>query len=152
MTRTALYRLWDAQGGLLYIGIAVDPDVRWRVHRREKTWSHLVAERVTEWFPDRPAAEAAEAAAISSEKPRYNVSHSTTRKRGDAKGEYRNLYAKPRQVRIATQAWKNFGAAAKVAGTTRGRLLVEFVAWYLRKPGAKMPKRPPATAPKEGEK
>lgn len=146
MSRTALYRLSDAQGALLYVGIATNPNTRWNVHKREKTWAHLVTERAIEWFPDRSAAEAAEVAAISAEKPRYNVSHSTTRNRGDAKGEYRRLYPTPRQVRIATQTWKEFGAAAKAAGTTRGRLLVEFINWYLRSPGAKLPKRPPLEA------
>lgn len=146
MTRTALYRLRDLQGNLLYIGIAANPDARWRVHRREKTWAHLVADRSIEWFPNRAAAEAAEAVAIRSEKPRHNVSHSTTRKRGDAKGEYRRLYATPRQVRIPTQAWKEFDAAAKAAGTTRGKLTAEFISWYLRSPGVKKPKRPPLEA------
>ncbi|WP_435110203.1 hypothetical protein [Nocardiopsis synnemataformans] len=55
-----------------------------------------------------------------------------------------------RQVRIGDE-WYEFDAAAKSMDTERATLLREFIAWYLRKPGAKMPKRPPAIAPKEGE-
>ena len=141
--RTALYRLFDEAGQLLYVGIAVEPRVRWGVHAREKTWWPQVARRDVEWLPDRVSAEAAEVAAIVSEAPRYNVAHSMTRQRGDAKTEYRRLYAAvPRQVRIATQAWRDFGLATKAAGTTRATVIRELIRWYLREPGARMPERP----------
>lgn len=140
--RTAMYRLFDEAGQLLYVGIAVNPDTRWSTHAREKTWWPQVARRTVEWFDDRPSAEAAEVAAIASEAPQFNVEHSTTRRRGDAKAEYRRLYATPRQVRVATSAWRDFGLATKAAGTTRPRMIVQFIAWYLREPGAKMPARP----------
>ncbi|MYU24609.1 GIY-YIG nuclease family protein [Streptomyces sp. SID8352] len=141
-TRTALYRLYDVDDQLLYIGIAVDPETRMRVHSREKTWWPLVAQRSIEWFTDRPAAEAAERSAIITEQPVHNVSHSTTRQRGDAKHEYRSPYPKPRQVRIATQRWIEFGRAAKVGGTSRGKVVAQLIDWYIREPGAKLPDRP----------
>lgn len=142
---TALYRLFDAEGALLYIGIAVDPNTRWRVHAGEKTWWTEVASKTVEWFQNRLLAQAAEAEAIAIEAPRYNVEHSQTRRRGDARGEYRSKYPKPRQIRIATRMWLDFGHAAKAAGTTRGAAVGQFIAWYLRKPGAKLPPRPPAS-------
>jgi hypothetical protein len=140
--RTALYRLYDIEDRLLYVGIAVDPEVRLRVHSREKTWWPHVAQRSIEWFTSRPAAEAAEVAAIATEKPAHNVSHSTTRRRGDAKHEYRSPYPKPRQVRIATQRWTEFGRAAKLAESSRGKVIVQLIDWYIREPGAKLPARP----------
>lgn len=140
--QTALYRLFGEDGTLLYVGVAVNPRTRWSVHSREKSWWPEVASRSVEWHEDRPAAEAAEAAAIVTEAPRYNVEHSMTRQRGDARNEYRSPYPKPRQIRVATDMWRDFGRAAKAAGTTRGRVIAEFVRWYLRRPGATMPKRP----------
>lgn len=142
--RTAVYRLFDAEAQLLYVGVAVDPRVRWGVHAREKTWWPEVAHRTVEWFDDRPSAEAAEVAAIVTEAPRYNVEHSPTRQRGDAKAEYRRLYAEvPRQIRIATQTWRDFGLATKAAGTTRAAVIRQAISWFLRKPGAQLPERPP---------
>lgn len=72
--RTALYRLFDADDVLLYIGIAYDPDERWGAHRYGKSNAGMadVARRTLEWFGDRAAAEAAEKAAIKAERPRLN--------------------------------------------------------------------------------
>lgn len=142
-TPTALYRLFDQDGALLYIGIAVDPEVRLRVHSREKTWWPQVAQRSIEWFASRPEAEAAEIQAITSESPTHNVSHSTTRQRGDAKAEYRSPYPKPRQVRIPTDMWKRFGRAAKLGGTSRAKVVSEMIDWYIGEPDAIPPVRPP---------
>jgi hypothetical protein len=46
-----------------------------------------------------------------------------------------------RQVRIGDE-WYDFDAAAKAMGTERATLIREFIAWYLREPGAKPAKRP----------
>ncbi|MCI3240267.1 hypothetical protein [Streptomyces spinosisporus] len=48
-----------------------------------------------------------------------------------------------RQIRIGDQ-WYDFDEAAKALGTDRATLIREFISWFLRKPGAKMPERPPA--------
>lgn len=55
-----------------------------------------------------------------------------------------------RQFRMGDD-WYEFDDAAKSMGTERAAVLRELVAWYLRKPGAKLPNRPPAISPKEGE-
>ncbi|WP_097930877.1 MULTISPECIES: GIY-YIG nuclease family protein [unclassified Streptomyces] len=140
---TALYRLFDEEGVLLYVGIAVDPEVRLRVHAREKTWWPQVAQRSIEWFANRAEAEAAEMQAIVSEGPSRNVEHSTTRQRGDAKAEYRSPYPKPRQVRIPTDMWTQFGRAAKLGGTSRAKVVSQLIDWYIGEPGVTPPVRPP---------
>lgn len=140
--KTGLYRLYDTEDALLYVGIAVDPAARWKVHAGEKSWWSQVTRKAVDWFPNRWAAEAAEESAIVAELPRHNVTHSTTRKRGDAKGEYQSKSTPVRRVRVAAQMWSDFGKAAGAAGTTRAALVVQFIAWYLRKPGAKLPTRP----------
>lgn len=71
---TALYRLYDANDVLLYIGITWDPDHRWERHQTIKHWAHQVARRTVEWYPDRPTALVAEAAATEAEKPLHDGS------------------------------------------------------------------------------
>lgn len=71
--RTALYRLFDVDRQLLYVGIGFDPAARWRAHAVEKDWWHLVADKVVTWHDSREAAEVAEAEAILAERPRFNV-------------------------------------------------------------------------------
>lgn len=79
--RTALYRLYDRSGQLLYLGVAFDPKQRWRAHAKEQPWWPLVADRQVTWYPTREEA-------ILNERPLFNVlkhrqRHSTPR--GDAK-------------------------------------------------------------------
>lgn len=46
-----------------------------------------------------------------------------------------------RVVRIPDDEWDDFGAAA---GTrNRAQVIRDLVRWYLRRPGAKLPERPP---------
>ena len=67
----AVYRLWDAEGNLLYVGSSYDPDKRCAVHRRTPWWPQ-VAHRTEEWHPNRWVAYRAETKAIHSEAPRFN--------------------------------------------------------------------------------
>jgi DNA-binding transcriptional regulator YhcF (GntR family) len=78
--RTALYRLYDAEGRLLYIGIAVKPEQRWIQHAAEKDWWPEVARRDTYWCDSRAEALVREVDAIVTEQPIYNVHHNGTRR------------------------------------------------------------------------
>lgn len=78
--RTALYRLLAANGRLLYVGIASNPDSRWGQHSTNQQWWNDVADRKTEWFPTRAAAAAAEVAAIKTERPMHNIQHAVVDK------------------------------------------------------------------------
>lgn len=73
---TALYRFFDADGALLYVGITADLEQRWTKHQSEKPWWPDVAEKTVAWHDDRPSALAAELEAIKTEAPRYNVAGS----------------------------------------------------------------------------
>lgn len=73
--RAALYRLYDANDRLLYVGMTSDPKKRWAAHAVRKPWWPEVATRDVEWFADRKAAQEAEAAAIRGESPLYNHQH-----------------------------------------------------------------------------
>lgn len=72
--RTALYRYYDAEESLLYIGIANDPDRRRDEHAvtAADTWYPLAVSRRVGWFNTRAEAEAAEKLAIRHETPRFN--------------------------------------------------------------------------------
>lgn len=74
--RTALYRLFDAEGQLLYVGIAFNPRDRWRGHCSTKSWWKQVDRREVEWHGSRSEALTAEAAAIIEERPLYNIAGS----------------------------------------------------------------------------
>ena len=69
----ALYRFFDADGHLLYVGISLNPGERWKQHRADKPWWLEVASITIDHLPDRDAALQAETAAIKSERPRYNI-------------------------------------------------------------------------------
>jgi len=70
--RAAVYRLYDADGALLYIGSAYDPDHRCKAHQRQPWWPD-VARRTEEWFDHRTTAYAEELKAIAVERSKYNV-------------------------------------------------------------------------------
>lgn len=73
--RTALYRLYDTDGRLAYVGIAKDPAGRWKQHARYSEWWPKVTNKAVTWFDSRDGAEHAEKAAIKTEGPLYNRTH-----------------------------------------------------------------------------
>lgn len=71
----ALYRFFNSDGRLLYVGITNDPGRRWREHAGDKPWWHEVTVTTIERFATRGEVRDAEKAAIVTEKPLYNVEH-----------------------------------------------------------------------------
>lgn len=72
--RTCVYRLYDANDVLLYVGITTDTAVRWQAHSTSKWWPNVARKDVT-WYAKRTDAEAAEIAAIKAERPAHNRAH-----------------------------------------------------------------------------
>lgn len=70
-----LYRFFDSNGALLYVGITLSPPQRFAQHRSSKWWWTRVACIELDSFPTRAAVLVAEQSAIESERPRYNVLH-----------------------------------------------------------------------------
>lgn len=87
MARTALYRLYDADEDLLYIGISETPEKRWVSHADTKSWWPQVAATSVEWFETRELAQAAEAKAIATERTPYNVAGSPWAPKPEGPGE-----------------------------------------------------------------
>lgn len=71
----AVYRFFDADGSLLYVGMTEHPLVRFAAHRTKAPWwSRVDSTRTTvTWCYTRAAAEKAELKAIADEEPEYNV-------------------------------------------------------------------------------
>lgn len=86
---TVLYRFYDREGNLLYVGITNDLAKRMRAHRGHSRWWPQATRRAMTWYGTRGAAECAEGLAILSEKPRHNVMKRPARDlAGGAKQQY----------------------------------------------------------------
>jgi hypothetical protein len=70
--QTHLYRHYDFEGRLIYIGVTNNVFRRWDKHKHTSTWADQVATITIEHYPTREAAERAEADAIIAERPRLN--------------------------------------------------------------------------------
>lgn len=68
---TAVYRLYDVSGKLLYVGISRDPMTRWAQHQGQGWWTRVASYAVS-WHPDRVAAAREESEAIEHEAPVHN--------------------------------------------------------------------------------
>lgn len=71
--KTELYRHFDTDGRLLYVGVSLSTVARLSSHMCESKWSGQIASITIERFPTRQEALAAEAAAIKLERPAHNV-------------------------------------------------------------------------------
>lgn len=76
---TALYRYWDEDGKLLYVGITGDLSQREEGHIRRSSWMELAAKSSVARFSSREEAEDAELEAIRLERPLFNAKHNDSR-------------------------------------------------------------------------
>lgn len=68
-----LYRFFDAEGDLLYVGITWNPYRRWQRHANKAAWFGSAVRVTCEVFPNEWTALKAEVAAIHSERPIFNL-------------------------------------------------------------------------------
>lgn len=69
---TALYRFFDAEGLLLYVGITDHLETRHMHHVAKSSWMEFAASSRIERFPTRDEAQCAEIKAIETERPLFN--------------------------------------------------------------------------------
>lgn len=74
-----LYRQFDANDELLYVGLTTDPHQRHLRHRQDSPWAHLIDRTEYEMHPNLWVGGAHESLAIETEGPLYNVVHSADR-------------------------------------------------------------------------
>ena len=70
-----LYPSTTAQTGLLYIGVSKHFGVRWQQHAQKQPWWNERRRMTVDFYDDREEALDAEALAIFTEQPKYNVLH-----------------------------------------------------------------------------
>jgi predicted GIY-YIG superfamily endonuclease len=75
---TAVYRLFDASGRLLYVGMGRNPLTRWASHAEQHAWWADVATYSVVWHDTRQEAAAEEREALRHEDPVHNI-HGTPR-------------------------------------------------------------------------
>lgn len=75
-----LYRCFDAEDRLLYVGISFKVWARWQQHSLRSPWFHEVRKVTIERFESRGHAADAEREAVAKEKPVHNE---RLRERGD---------------------------------------------------------------------
>lgn len=84
--RTAVYRLYDRNQRLLYVGIAHDTKRRWRQHAGDKDWWGQVRWRTAIWHTTRLGAAIEEYCAIRFENPIYNKNRDYDHRLGSEPG------------------------------------------------------------------
>lgn len=72
-TMQTLYRMFDADGQLLYVGISVNPMSRMKHHASAQPWWEEVSGIDLEKYATRDQVMEAERRAVENENPRYNV-------------------------------------------------------------------------------
>lgn len=87
-----VYRIYNWSNVLLYVGVTSDVKRRLYQQQRDKEWWPEVGSHTSVEYPGRPAALAAEKAAIQAEDPKYNLDMSLTRKRRNPAGQPHVLY------------------------------------------------------------
>lgn len=71
--RLTLYRFWNSDGDLLYVGRTVNFAQRWSKHQGATSWWLEIAQITIEHFADADFLDAAEFKAIQTENPRHNI-------------------------------------------------------------------------------
>lgn len=74
----AVYRLYDTNDTLLYVGKSLNAEARITEHRRSKSWASQIERVEIEEWPSEEAALDAEAMAIQQESPVYNIKKAQT--------------------------------------------------------------------------
>jgi excinuclease UvrABC nuclease subunit len=94
--KTQLYRHFDAEKKLLYVGISLSTFARLSQHKDHSPWFEQVTTVEIEHFETREEAMAAERKAIKTENPQFNIAMKKTLV--EIKKEEREFYAEKRRA------------------------------------------------------
>lgn len=99
-----VYRFYDTDGALLYVGMTCDFDNRRAQHLSKLWWDEVDESRtVTEQHHTKDCAQMAEAVAIAREQPRHNSPHWLPK--GFLSTSQQETIAKAKEVRDAARAY-----------------------------------------------
>lgn len=155
--RTAVYRMFDTLGALLYVGVAKSFGTRWTSHARVQSWWGDVQRQTVDWHPSREDALLEEKRAIHAEMPIHNIAGSPWEKRvkDDGTGFYVVPKALPtpktprparrsdpdsnatpvQRFRAPAEVWEAFGRICSERGVQRAWRLLELIGSDIRKYG-----------------
>jgi excinuclease UvrABC nuclease subunit len=68
-----VYRVYDSEGSLLYVGMGNNPMNRWSSHAGRHAWWTEAASFRVEWYATREEAAGVEKTAIREEDPKHNI-------------------------------------------------------------------------------
>lgn len=144
---TALYRFFAQDGQLLYVGITINPAIRWHQHSKNKPdWRKVAVVRL-EHHENREDALDAERQAIQTELPLWNIQHKLSPVVAP------RLRVRPRATRalvasvaeleekVRSGKWLTTGEMAKLLGIGRTKvhtLLTSGAIGHRKLPGAPM--------------
>jgi predicted GIY-YIG superfamily endonuclease len=95
---TQLYRHFDKNGFLLYVGVSMSAIKRLSEHKNKSAWFKDIARVDVENFETRKSALVAESLAIRNEKPKHNVIHNKEDYEGMSNAELKELVSYYRMV------------------------------------------------------
>jgi predicted GIY-YIG superfamily endonuclease len=107
-TGLVLYRMFAADGRLLYVGQTSNPPARIGAHKRSRRswWREVETIKLTH-FDDRDKLLAAEVEAIETEHPLCNTAHRTVPINGDLTPELDAMLEDARRAREGRERWRN---------------------------------------------
>lgn len=131
----SVYRAFDHDRSLLYVGCSIEPMRRMKDHDHTSTWYQQVRYIELEWFDNREEALAAEAKAILDEKPAFNRSGTSPEpleqeadiplSREERKREMARLRQKRKRARDNPERQARVKDSAVKPFTSRGRSSVK---------------------------
>jgi predicted GIY-YIG superfamily endonuclease len=72
---TYLYKLYDKDNNLLYVGITTNYKIRFRIHSKKQFWWNKVSRRWIKKYSSRTLALKVEKRIIAHQKPKYNITY-----------------------------------------------------------------------------
>jgi len=103
MSETQLYRHFDGQGELLYVGVSLSTVKRLGQHKNHSHWYDRIAKVEIQKFPTRKEALRAEREAVSSEQPLCNIN---LKKKPEEKSAFEEAEKARQRLRNRTVTFK----------------------------------------------
>ncbi len=103
----SLYRHYDEEGRLLYVGVSLAPISRLREHRYQSRWFYRISVVKIEHFATRAEAVSAEVTAIETEEPMFNTVHVPRAILSDNAPQLSNVIDMTDGIPRTFQAWED---------------------------------------------
>jgi predicted GIY-YIG superfamily endonuclease len=124
--QTALYRHFDANDNLLYVGISLSTLTRLSQHRKSE-WTQDITRVDIQNFDSRLLALEAEEKAITTEYPKFNVTHSNNVQVKKVRKVVDKINKLQISLTIAPDILANVDRVAKDRGMTRAGIMNQYI-------------------------